>query len=264
MAFAPPSTLVVRQWHSARKRRTSACTTMSLSRVLVVGGNRGVGLEVSRLIGKRPDVEAVVGTSIEPEDAYKSNGVHRPTDSDEDAVRMDLLDMKSIANVLEEHRPSCIISCSALSTGVKNLMETLTNSSSSVRFLLLSELGAGDSENDVPSQVYFTMRASMLDKSLSESFVKNSGVPNWTIARPGPLIESSASEVSDVVLTEGHKCYGTVSKESLAEGIVKAVESDKSIGKTLAIVNRSGVLHTSPYVRPLEFWEPLPFEEFAL
>lgn len=217
----------------------------------------------------RPDVEAVIGASIEGEGAYKSNGVHRSTPSSDvniDTATMDLSDPKSISNVLGEHRPSCIISCSALSAGVKNLMDTLSSHQSDfpdVRFLLLSELGAGDSENDVPAQVYFTMRASMLDKSLSESYVRNCAISNWTIARPGPLVESSI-ESDDVVLTEGHKCYGTVSKESLAQGIVKAVESDKSVGKTLAIVNRSGVLHTSPYVRPLEFWEPLPFEEFAL
>lgn len=143
----------------------------------------------------------------------------------------------------------------------RNLVDAALSLPNLKRFVLMSALGAGDSEGSVPFQVMVTMRPLLLEKSHAEAYVRASKLP-WTIARPGPLVDGPRT--GSAVATEGRQCYGTVTREDLAEVIVKAADSAKALGKTLHVVDTKKVLVTSPYVRPLEFWEPLPFEEFAL
>ena len=101
----------------------------------------------------------------------------------------------------------------------------------------------------------------MVDMSLAEVYVRESRL-KWTIARPGPSNDGNAD--GQAILTEGHKCYGTINNNILADTIVKCAESTKTIGRTLAMVDRNEILLTSPFVRPLEVWESFPFDEFVL
>lgn len=143
----------------------------------------------------------------------------------------------------------------------RNLVDAALTLPNLTRFVLLSALGAGDSEDAVPFQVMDTMRPLLLEKSHAEAYLRASKLP-WTIARPGPLVD--APRTGSAVVTEGTQCYGTVSREDVADLLVRAADSEKAEGKTLHVVDTKSVLVTSPYVRPLEFWEPLPFEEFML
>lgn len=131
-------------------------------------------------------------------------------------------------------------------------------------FVLISMLGAGNSEAAVPFQVMDTLRPILLEKSHAEAYLREMSDMKWTIIRPAPIIESSEDAEGMPVATEGLTCYGTITRPDLASMVSKIVESSNATGKTLHVVDRKGILVTSPYVRPLEFWEPLPFEEFTL
>jgi uncharacterized protein YbjT (DUF2867 family) len=129
------------------------------------------------------------------------------------------------------------------------------------RFVLVSALGAAESEGSVPLQVAEAMRPLMMDKSRAELYLRESRL-QWTIVRPVPLADEAANGAG--MLSEGIKCYGTITRGDLSELLVRAAEAPAAGGKTLTAIDRTRVLLTHPYVRPLEFWEQVPVEEFVL
>lgn len=248
--FAPP-----------RARRVTP--TAKLTNVLVVGANRGLGLEVAALLHDK-GVHHITTTRREqsfcpPTLGALSTAVHF----------LDALDRETAAALIQNCAPEVVISClgGSIPDGVypdfrgnKNLIDA-AESVGVKRFVMISALGAGDSEGSVPFQVMDTMRPLFLEKSHAEAYLRASDI-QWTIVRPGPIVDGQATGTA--VATEGTICYGTVTREDLAKVVVAAAESEGAAGKTLHIVDRKKILITSPYVRPLEFWEPLPFEEFPL
>lgn len=130
------------------------------------------------------------------------------------------------------------------------------------RFVLISAMGAGDSENTVPFQVMHTLRPLLLEKSHAEAYLKGVEGLKWSIVRPAPLVEEEGAD--SAVATEELNCYGTITRPSLARMVANIAASEKAIGKTLHVVDSERLLITSPYVRPLEFWETIPFEIFNL
>eukprot|EP00168_Porphyra_purpurea_P014046 TRINITY_DN3975_c0_g1_i1.p2 TRINITY_DN3975_c0_g1~~TRINITY_DN3975_c0_g1_i1.p2 ORF type:complete len:125 (+),score=47.45 TRINITY_DN3975_c0_g1_i1:219-593(+) len=122
-------------------------------------------------------------------------------------------------------------------------------------------MGAGDSEHAVPFQAMDYMRPFFLDKSRAEMYLKESGLV-YTIVRPGPLEDGPPTGTG--VVTESPTGYGGIVRADLAALLVGAAASPRAAGKTLTAVDRTKVLLTSPYVRPLEFWEELPFTPFSL
>lgn len=237
--------------------------TASLSDVLIVGANRGLGLQIASVLHSQ-GISRLITTfratsSVPPTLGALSTGSHE----------VDALDRSHVSTFLSSVAPDVVISCVGGSVADdyfpdfeanKNLIDAAIDAGVK-RFVLISALGAGDSEGSVPFQVMDTMRPLLLEKSHAEAYLRGKSI-NWTIARPGPLVDGDATGTA--VATEGTQCYGTVTREDLAEVVVKAAESENAVGRTLHIVDTKKVLVTSPYVRPLEFWEPLPFEEFVL
>lgn len=264
---------------------TSPPNSTVLSNVLIIGANRGLGAALTSYLHKQ-NVKSLTTT-------------HRPQttcpdqqrDNSTTVLMLDALDRSAAFETLSKVNPSIVISCvgagadfsdtddaehemSTNANGIspsssnsndlsvaKNLMDAAAEVSSVQRFIFISALGAGHSEHAVPSQVMIAMRHMLLDKTDAEAYLKNhpSKMP-WTIVRPAPLVEGIASGES--VITEDVNCYGTLCRPDLAQAITKIAQNDACIGRILHVVDRKKVLVTSPYVRPLEFWEGLPFEEF--
>lgn len=244
--------------HQSRRPPTAA-----LSDVLIVGANRGLGLQIASVLHSQGASRLITTfratSSVPPTLAALSTASHE----------LDALDRSHVSTLVSSVAPSVLISCVGGSVAEdylpdfeanKNLIDAAIDAGVQ-RFVLISALGAGDSEGSVPFQVMDTMRPLLLEKSHAETYLREKSLP-WTIARPGPLVDGPAT--GSAVATEGRQCYGTVTREDLAHVVVKAADSGKALGKTLHVVDSKKVLVTSPYVRPLEFWEPLPFEEFAL
>lgn len=231
----------------------------SLSDLLIVGANRGLGYELaSELSDKATNLTATFNTYCPPTLAAIAT-VHR----------LDAMDIETVNKLITNVVPHTIISCIGGSVekgeypdnqGNKNLIDAAIQAGVK-RFIMISALGAGDSEGSVPFQVMDTMRPLLLEKSHAEVYLRGKQLQS-VILRPGPLVDGEPS--GNAVTTEGTKCYGTVSRKDMAKVIVQVLQTDKAIGKTLHVVDTKNILITSPYVRPLEFWEPLPFEEFAL
>lgn len=247
----------------ARRQSRAVPRAAALSDVLIVGANRGLGLQLAALLHSSGMTRLITTSrptsAVPPTLAALSTGTHE----------LDALDRAHVSTLVSSVAPHTLISCVGGSVADdyfpdfeanKNLIDAAVDVGVR-RFVLVSALGAGDSEHAVPFQVMDTMRPLLLEKSHAEAYLKGKDV-EWTIARPGPFVDEPAT--SAAVATEGRQCYGTVTREDAASVIAKAAGSDKAVGKTLHVVDPKKLLITSPYVRPMESWEPLPFEEFVL
>lgn len=231
----------------------------SLSSALIVGANRGLGLDLAALLSENVDKLTTTYHSFCPPALAALSAVHG----------LDALDKKTVHTMITNVRPQIVVSCIGGNVqrqeypdyeGNINLIDAAVEADVR-RFILISALGAGDSEHIVPFQVMDTMRPILLEKSRAEAYLKKQPL-DWVIIRPGPFEDGDPT--GDAVATEGTSCYGTITRVDTASMLVKVINSDKASRKTLHVVDTKKLLITSPYVRPMEFWEPLPFEQFTL
>lgn len=245
----------------SRSHKKTIILMTNLPSVLVVGASHGLGLHVTKHLQSVTDhLHATYLTD--------SSQLNLPTDQ---IHKLDACNNTAVDKLISELKPHTVINCVGGKPtdeslpdreATKNILNAATNTNVN-RFILISALGAGDSEESVPFQVMMTMRPMLLEKSHAESYVKVQKQIPWTIIRSAPLVDPT-KDGKGAVATEGLKCYGTVDRDELAKIVVKAAISKKAVKKTLQVVDRGQLLITSPFVRPLEFWEPLPFEVFEL
>lgn len=238
---------------------------MALSNVLVVAANRGLGAALTTHLHEAKVAQVATThrpqTACPPRQQAESTTVHM----------LDALDRAATHDLLQTVRPKTLISCVGGDLADSHDLPDLLASKSLVdaavaagvkRFVLLSALGAGNSEEAVPFQVMMTLRPFMLDKTDSEAYLRaHAGAMEWSIVRPAPLIDEGSGPA---VVTEDVQCYGTITREHLASAVARIADSKAAAFRTLHVVDRTRVLVTSPYVRPLEFWEPFPFDEYEL
>jgi len=105
----------------------------------------------------------------------------------------------------------------------------------------------------------------MLDLTMAERRLEEKMNPkglSWSIVRAGPI--SSDPYTGASVVTESMASYGTVGARDVAEILMRSATSPVAEGKILAALDRTKILITTPYVRQLMSFEPLPFEAVAL
>lgn len=261
-AFASPFRVpndLVRCNSMRQKVRTPAC---SLTRTLVVGANRGVGLCLARTLKDDPNFAVIMSHR-------RKQGEDLPDEFKQtEFVAFDVRDREAVLRSIDQVRPDIVISCFGGTVFEAELPDYVGNmnlidasvSANVKRFVLLSCLGAGDSEGTVPLQVMETMRRILEQKSLAEYYLMDSQL-SWTIVRPGPLSDDPPNQ--DGVLTEQMQYYGTISRSELASLLVRVATSRLVSRKVLSAFERNRMLITKPYVRPLEFWEQPEVAEFA-
>lgn len=247
--------------HQAQPTTNAPSPKSALANVLVIAANRGLGSFLADHLQGTPNLHTT----------HRPNSGPSPTQTDVSITHpLDALDRSATIDLIQSLRPDSIVSC--LGGDVlqgylpdydanKNLIDAAEKAGVD-NFVLISALGAGNSETSVPFQVMDTMRPILLEKSHAEAYLRASKLQNWTIVRPAPIVDGDPT--GSAVATEGLNCYGTVTRPDLATVVAKLTASNAVSGKTLHVVDRKGLLITAPYVRPLEFWEPLPFEEFPL
>jgi nucleoside-diphosphate-sugar epimerase len=250
---------------AASLRRPHTTPFAALGRTLVVGGNRGLGLELARALSVSDAADGPICVTVRPScESSLLAAVDRVQ-----VLELNVRDRDDVLQAVKDFKPDVVFSCIGglpgddqhpNYVGNRNIIDA-TEANGTSRFVLVSALGAGDSEGSVPFQVMDTMRPLLLDKSLAEVYLRKSSL-NWTIVRPCPLTDDEPTNSG--ILTQGINCYGTISRIDLAALLLRGADSPAAVGKTLTAIDRTRVLLTSPYVRPLEFWEQLPVEEFAL
>ena len=222
--------------------------------VLVVGASRGLGKQLVDVLAPKFTVHAVARSPCGCENEHQ----------------IDAREPESVKRLLKEIQPDAVINCVAsaglgedfpMYAATSQLVDACSEMSEKPLFLLVSALGAGDSENSIPMQVKDNMRAMLLDKSRAEKYLRTQ-YSNFVIPRPVPLVDDAPSGCGAV--TESLNAYGAMTRTDLAVLIGEVIVSDKVSNKVLTAVDTTRLLHTSPYIRNYEFWESLPFEVYAL
>eukprot|EP00922_Rhytidocystis_sp_ex-Travisia-forbesii_P043109 GHVS01064407.1.p1 GENE.GHVS01064407.1~~GHVS01064407.1.p1 ORF type:complete len:405 (+),score=74.34 GHVS01064407.1:58-1272(+) len=268
-----------------------------LLRLLVVGGSRNLGQAILRrahnssLFSHIHSISRKSNTSPPPSGSFSLHSV-------------DALDRQALIAAVKQAQPDVVVSClgSRWNTasifnvetasdehnnvlvdlaGNTNLLSAFDSAlSSPPYFVLVSAVGAGDSEGYIPGCSVDSLRCWLTAKTFAENAVRSAnekrGLP-YTVLRACPLYDGEKQvEEEEAIVSDGPAVYGTLSREALAKTVLECIGSYTRTGgkdteastsvmnKTLCVVGRGKVLHAHPFVRPYENYEPLPFSEVRI
>lgn len=228
------------------------------TRVLVVGSSRGSGLAVVRRL-LRDSAFFVVASMQVGSDGTKLSELGMVAQS-----RGDAREERYVKDLFVKAMPDVVVSClggkvgdcrRADYTGNRCLIDAAMENEVK-KFVLLSSIGAGDSELAIPGPSKDAVMPLMMDKTRAEIYLRESSISNTFILRAGPLYHR---EGGDPILSNCPTAYGELSYDSLAECVHHGLSKGEWWGKTYSAVDRDRVYVSNPYVRPLESFEPIPF-----
>ncbi|KAI3738954.1 hypothetical protein L2E82_29255 [Cichorium intybus] len=234
----------------------TAPLTSSNKLVLVTGGTGGVGqLVVASLLNRNVKLRLLLR---DPEKAKTLFGEHE--DDKLQVVKADTRNPKELEPSMFEG-VTHVICCTGTTAfpsrrwdgdntpervdweGVRNLVSTLPQSLS--RLILVSSVGVTKS-NELPWSI-MNLFGVLKYKKMGEDFVRNSGLP-YTIIRPGrltdgpytsydlnTLLKATAGERRAVLIGQGDKLVGEVSRLVVAEACIQALDIDFTEGQIYEI-----------------------------
>ena len=214
-----------------------------MTKVLVIGASRGIGLEtVKALLAKNHEVRAFArSTATIPLDDERLKKVDG-----------DALDRRDIDRALEG--VDAVVQSLGVSFGPQTVLKgtTLFSTSSRVlvdamrtkgikRLIAVTGLGAGDSRGHgglLYSALLFPLVLKRVydDKDIEEQIVRASGL-DWTIVRPG-LLTSGAARGRYQGLTDPKSWRaGSISRGDVGKFLARQVEERTYIGQTPVLID---------------------------
>eukprot|EP01066_Platyproteum_vivax_P001534 Platyproteum_vivax@DN11985_c0_g1_i1.p1 len=132
------------------------------------------------------------------------------------------------------------------------------------QFLLISALGAGESEDWIPQNSIEPLRAWLSAKTAQEQLLINSDLP-YTILRI-PSIDTADNEDDDdkvgVIFSEGPNVFGEITLTGVAKAVMNTITSRNTLNRKLVALSSDKVKQANPYARKYESFETPPFELF--
>ncbi len=213
--------------------------------VLVFGGTRGTGLEVSRILRKQD--EAVTALVRDGSDAseLEAIGVTVVRGNALDRAAVDTAfatgKFRAVINTLggkrgELPRPD-ILGTQEITGGAKRAEVN--------RIIMVTAIGAGDSQSAVAPKVLEVLGEVLEMKTQAEKILQESGL-NYTILRPGGMTNDPASGTA--IKTEDHNCMGVINRADLATLVVECINDDTTIGKIFHTID-PGIKREAPLQR---------------
>lgn len=200
---------------------------MAGQKVLIFGASSQIGVHLAQTLAARGDV-AVPVTRSPREGAEQAN----------------VLDAAAVGAVFARHpdaaavvslvggRPFRKEDTPADFDGNRNLIEAAQRHGVK-RFVMITTIGAGDSENAAPWIAKLVLGRFMKLKTLAENLLRDSGL-EWTIVRPGHLKEGPPS--GRAVLATDPKTQGVVLRTDVAELIAQVLSRADTVGKIYTCV----------------------------
>jgi len=199
--------------------------------VLILGGTRGLGLETVKLLDSRNKrITVMVRTTSDLTELNKTRAQQ---------VVGDALNRSEIDAALESDHFHAVIA-SLPGTGSKgsqldiNAIDAATSAGIS-RYILISSVGVGDSENALPWIVRMILRTALRNKDIAERHLTASGM-NYTIIRPGNLTNEKPSGKG--YLTEDRSIGSAISRSEAARLIIEALGSSAAKNKTYTAIEK--------------------------
>lgn len=212
----------------ARADLAPIATTPGEGAVLVLGGTRGTGLEVVRVLRARGDDVLVLARPASDAGAAEALGAR--------IFRGDAMVPADLNAALAAGGIRAIVS----SLGGKNAqgqrVDFIGNRDAVDaarlagvrRFILVSAVGAGNSGEASPALSRRFLREVIAEKSKAEDYLKTSGL-DYTIIRPGGLLDKPAE--GKAYLTEDAHAMSWIRRADLARLIVQALDDPRAIDK---------------------------------
>ena len=213
-----------------------------MSRVVVIGGSRGIGLEtVKALLEGGFDVTALSrgANSLEVNHPKLTRVSGDATNGDD--IRAAVKDADVVVQAL-----GVPVSLKLL-TGPINLFSSATRTLIPImedmkikRLIAVTGFGAGDSEaaiscvQKVPFNIVFGQ--AYRDKSAQETLIKNSSL-DWTIVRPGVLTNQRLKRPYRVRTQPSEWRNGVISRAAVADYIASAIDDPATIGAEPVLAN---------------------------
>jgi uncharacterized protein YbjT (DUF2867 family) len=200
--------------------------------VLVIGGTRATGLEIVRLLRARGDDVVVLVRPTSDGNAAQALGAR--------IFRGDALNppdlVAALADVPAGGQFRAVVSTLG-STSLKAPRPDFDGNRNAIdaarlagvkRFVLVTVIGVGDSQDTAPAIVRYFLRYVIAEKSKAEDYLKTSGL-DYTIIRPGGLLAKEAQ--GRAYLTEDTRAMSWIRRADLAALVVQALHDRRSIGK---------------------------------
>jgi nucleoside-diphosphate-sugar epimerase len=110
------------------------------------------------------------------------------------------------------------------------------------KFVLVTSVGCGDSKAAPGEKVYAALEPVLKEKDRAEAALRAAAAQHgmaFTIVRPGGLVSEPAT--GNGVLTEDTAVCGSITRDDVAQLVIKALFSKKADGKTLTAVDAGRV-----------------------
>lgn len=198
--------------------------------VLVIGGTRGTGLEVVRVLRERGDGVVVLARESSDAGAAEALGAL--------IVRGDALEPADLARAMAADGAGDIRA--VISTlggsgggprpdfeGNRNAIDAARVSGVN-RFVLVTVIGAGDSYEAAPWLSRRALGAIISEKSKAEDYLRASGL-DYTIIRPGGLMDGEAA--GRAWLTDDIRAMSWIRRADLARLTVRAADDEGTVGR---------------------------------
>ena len=214
-----------------------------MTKVLVIGASRGIGLETVRAAvhaGHKVRALARSAASIPIQDA----GLEKVSGDalDSDTIRNALKDVNVVVQTLGvDISPRAIFQPTTLFSQSTRILVDAMKEAGVKRLIAVTGLGAGDSRGHggfLYDAVVFPLLLKRVydDKDVQEWIIKSSDL-DWTIVRPGLLTNIPATGEYRALTAPIDWRFGTISRADVADFLVRQVDDRALIRATPLLIN---------------------------
>jgi putative NADH-flavin reductase len=213
-----------------------------MTKILVIGASRGIGLETVRTALRsgrsvRALARSAAGIPIEDAALDKVSG----DALDHDTVRNALQDVGVVIQTLGvDFSPQLILEGTRLFSESTHILVDAMNAAGVKRLITVTGLGAGDSRGHgglLYDAILFPLLLKRVydDKDVQEWIVRSSGL-DWTIVRPGMLMNGPATDNYRVLTASRDWRFGVISRADVANFLVRLIDDRALIGTTPLLI----------------------------
>ncbi len=213
-----------------------------MTRVLVMGASRGIGLEtVKALLARGLDVRALARSAtriaIDDPRLEKVDGYALDAATVERALAGVDAVIQSLGVAVG---PETILKGTTLFSKATRVLVDAMRKTGVKRLIVVTGAGAGDSRGHgsfLFDRIVFPLVLKRVydDKDVQEQIVKASGL-EWTIARPGGLTDGAATGSYEVLTDPQTWRGGFIARADVADFLAKEVTEPRYVGKTPVLI----------------------------